>query len=126
MRTTIWHVTPESNVGEIAEVGLQPRPLAARPLTGSWSDGVERLEEGIYVCGKRRSMEVYAATCLEDVRWEMAEGERFALYKATVDRSRLHEDPEWQTAVGSHPKAYICGGEIPDPELVTIGVVDGE
>lgn len=84
----------------------------------------KRLSNGIYVCGKRHSMEVYAASCLHDVRAKMDNGEQFALFKATVDRSRLHEDPEWQTAAGSHPKAYICEESIEEPELVTVGVLD--
>jgi len=123
VRTTIWHVTPESNIDQIQEDGLRPRPCTIKPMYMDNGE-YERLDEGVYVCGRRRSMEVYASACLHDVRAEMNEGERFALFKSTVDRSRLHEDPEWQIATGSHPKAYICEGVIEDPELVTVGVLD--
>ena len=118
VQTLVWHVTPESNIEEIQEDGLQPSSCTARPMRlvdGSY----EQLEEGIYVTGKRRTAEKYAEIALHDVRHEMCNDERFALFKARVDRSRLWSDPEDAGGL----TAYICEDEIEDPELVTVGVL---
>jgi hypothetical protein len=80
----------------------------------------KRLEEGVYVTGKRLTAEKYAASALHDLRDSMDDGEELALFKATVDRSRLWNDPEDAGGL----TAYICEGVIEDPELVTVGVLD--
>jgi len=120
-KTTVWHVTPESNLESVEENGLEPRPCAMTWL-GDKRDP-ERVEEGVYVTRRRRAMEVYAETCLHDVRREMDNGERFALFRATVDRDRLTTDPESDTDP-SGPDAYIHADPIDNLELVTVGVLD--
>lgn len=120
--TVVWHVTPESNIEDVEENGLEPRPCAMTYLDTGDVANPERVKEGIYVTRKRSTMEAYAATCLEDVRSGMADGEEFALYKAEVDVARLTTDPE--SDVNPHePDAYIHVDPIEDPELVEVGVL---
>ena len=121
--TVVWHVTPESNIEDIEENGLQTQPCAATWLDTGDPTNPERVMEGIYVTRKRRTMESYAASCLEDVRAQMDDGEQFALYKAKVDVSRLTTDPESDIAP-DEPDAWIHADPIEDPELVTVGVLE--
>jgi len=62
------------------------------------------------------------------VQFEMDDDERFALYRADVEMDQLHVDPEWQRAQNRFhdpsPKGHIVEGDIENPELVTIGVLD--
>lgn len=125
-KTTVWHVSPESNMDQIEREGLQPKPCTVM----TWLDtgdpmNPERVTEGVYVCRRRRAMEIYAATCLEDVRRQMGDDERFALYKATVDTGRLTTDPESDLDPDS-PDAWIYAGSIEDPDLVTVGVLEDD
>lgn len=120
--TTVWHVTPESNVNDVQENGLQPRGVGIETYIGE-PPNVERVTEGVYVTRRRRTMERYAETCLDDVHYEMDDGERFALFKATVEKDRLTSDPESDLDPDG-PNAYIHVGSIEDVELVTIGLED--
>lgn len=118
---TVYHVTPESNIEAVEETGLEPRPCAEVYVGDKREPDVVR--EGIYVTRRRRAMERYAELCLKDVRAGMQEGERFALFRADVDASRVVEDPE--SALNPHePDAYICADAIDDPELVDVGILD--
>ena len=129
-QTTVWHVTPESNIDDIEANGLEANGLVMYPQVPLTDDPVgphRPVKQGVYVCRSRKTVERYAATSLGDVQYEMADGERFALYKAKVETERLHVDPEWETAQnrfhrGPSPKGYIVEGDIPDPELVTVGI----
>jgi len=120
-KVTVWHVTPESNIESVQENGLQTRPCGATWLGDKRNP--ERVMEGVYVCRRRRTMETYAATCLNDVRREIDGGEQFALFKAKVSKDRLTTDPESDVAPET-PDAWIHADPIDDPELVTVGVLD--
>jgi len=122
--TVVWHVTPESNINAVGDQGLQPSPCAVTYLDNGDAMNPERVTEGIYVTRKRSTMEAYAATCLADLQREMDDNEQLALYKSEVDVSRLTTDPESDIAP-NEPDAWIHADPIDDPELVTVGVLDG-
>jgi hypothetical protein len=122
--TVVWHVTPESNIDTVEENGLQLSPCAATWLDTGDATNPERVMKGIYVTRQRSTMEAYATTCLDDLQREMGDDERLALYKAEVDVSRLTTDPESDIAP-EEPDAWIHADPIDDPELVTVGVLEG-
>jgi hypothetical protein len=121
--TVVWHVSPESNIDSILSEGLKTQPCIQTWLDTGNPANPERVTEGVYVTRKRRTMETYAAMCLEDVRQQMDDDEQFALFKAVVSTDRLTTDPESDLDPDA-PDAHIHAGDIDDVELVKVCVLE--
>jgi hypothetical protein len=123
-KTTIWHVTPESNIDQIEEHGLQPASVGIETWIGG-AKSPERVTEGVYVCRTQRAIRSYAQSCLGDVLNRLDNDEGLALYRAKVDVDRLTSDPE-SDRNPHEPDAWIHVDAIPDPELVETDFLSDE